>query len=38
LISDVLDGVSPINLSPDNPLFASIDDQAPDLENAMACP
>jgi hypothetical protein len=38
LISDVLDGVSPINLSPDNPLFASIDAQAPDLENAMACP
>ncbi len=38
LISDVLDGVSPINLSPDNPLFASIDEQAPDLENAMACP
>jgi hypothetical protein len=38
LISDVLDGVSPINLSPDNPLFASIDDQAPVLENAIACP
>jgi hypothetical protein len=38
LISDVLDGVSPINLSPDNPLFASLDAQAPVLENAMACP
>ncbi len=38
LISDVLDGVSPINLSPDNPLFASLDNQAPVLENAMACP
>ncbi|MGA3218117.1 MAG: hypothetical protein ABSE77_03400 [Acidimicrobiales bacterium] len=38
LISDVLDGVSPINLSPDNPLFASLDEQAPALENAMACP
>ncbi len=38
LISDALQGVAPINLSPDNPLFASLDQQAPLLENAMSCP
>ncbi len=38
LISDALQSVSPINLSPDNPLFASLDQQAPLLENAMSCP
>lgn len=38
LISDAFQGVAPIDLSPDNPLFASVDDEAPVLENAMACP
>jgi hypothetical protein len=38
LISDALRSVAPINLSPDNPLFASLDQQAPALENAMSCP
>jgi hypothetical protein len=38
LISDALEGVAPIDLSPDNPLFASLDQQAPELENAMSCP
>jgi hypothetical protein len=38
LISDALQSVSPINLSPDNALFASLDQQAPLLENAMSCP
>ena len=38
LIGDALQNVAPINLSPDNPLFASLDQQAPVLENAMSCP
>jgi hypothetical protein len=38
LISDAFQGVSPIDLSPNNPLFASLDDQAPALGEAMACP
>jgi hypothetical protein len=38
LISDAFQGVSPIDLSPNNPLFASLDDEAPALMNAMACP
>jgi hypothetical protein len=38
LMGDALQSVAPINLSPDNPLFASLDQQAPILENAMSCP
>lgn len=38
LISDAVQGVAPINLSPDNPLFASMDHEAPVLENAVSCP
>lgn len=38
LISDAFEQAAPIDLSPDNPLFASLDHQAPVVENAMACP
>jgi len=38
LIGGAFQGAAPINLSPDNPLFASLDRQAPLLENAMSCP
>jgi hypothetical protein len=38
LISDAFQGVAPINLSPDNALFASIDQEAPDIGKAMSCP
>jgi hypothetical protein len=38
LLSDAFQGVAPINLSLDNPLFASLDQQAPTLEDAMSCP
>jgi len=38
LISFAFRGVAPINLSPDNALFASIDQQAPLLQVAMSCP
>jgi len=38
LISDAFQGVAPINLSPDNELFASLDDEAPVLGSAMSCP
>jgi hypothetical protein len=38
LIGGAFQGAAPIDLSPDNPLFASLDRQAPLLENAMSCP
>lgn len=38
LISFAFQGVAPIDLSPDNALFASIDQQAPLLQVAMSCP
>ncbi|MGH9107635.1 MAG: hypothetical protein ACRDZX_17755 [Acidimicrobiales bacterium] len=37
LISDAFQGVAPIDLSPESPLFASLDRQAPVLETAMSC-
>jgi hypothetical protein len=38
LIGVAFQGVAPIDLSPDNALFASIDRQAPLLQVAMSCP
>src|SRR5579875_772544 len=38
LISDAFQGVSPIELSPDSPLLASLDHHAPLVKDAMACP
>jgi hypothetical protein len=38
LISDALQGVAPIDLSPDNPWLASLDRQAPVMDRAMSCP
>jgi hypothetical protein len=38
LISDAFQGVAPIDLSPDNMFLASLDHEAPELENAMSCP
>jgi hypothetical protein len=38
LISGAFQGVAPINLSPDNPLFVSLDQQAPAIGKAMSCP
>ena len=38
LIGDAFQGVAPIDLSPDNALLASLDRQAPVLEDAMSCP
>jgi hypothetical protein len=38
MIGDAFQGVAPIDLSPGNPFFASLDGQALVLQNAMACP
>ena len=38
LLSDAFQGVAPIDLSPENPFLASLDQQAPLLAHAMACP
>jgi hypothetical protein len=38
LIGDAFQSVSPVDLSPDNPLLASLDSEAPLLREAMACP
>jgi hypothetical protein len=38
LIGDAFQSVAPISLSPDNPLLASLDRQAPLVSKAMACP
>ena len=38
LLSDAFQGVAPIDLSPQNPFLASLDEEAPMLADAMACP
>jgi hypothetical protein len=38
LLSNAFEGVSPVDLAPDNPFLASLDQQAPSLEMAVACP
>ena len=38
LMSDAFQGVAPIDLSPSSPLLASLDGQAPLLQNALSCP
>lgn len=38
LIGDAFQSVSPVDLSPDNPLLASLDGEGPVVGEAMACP